>query len=335
MENIHDTLSGKMSPEHSAATMEKTSTQSSKSSRKLPTQTCMFLDLRAKGRPTNLLGDTLDPLWEMDGLSRGERSMPNTGEFPSVVVESTLSEILEANAPEKYYLSAKACEGILRRAERRGKELPPMLKTALEQTLERETPSENQGGIAIVEPVVYDGANVTSPINKSKPRSGDPCHTLSTDSRNYAVYCLQGNGIDRADTAGCNGKGWKQDSCYTLNTIDRPAVAYATDIGFFNSQENVSPTLLARMYKDLHLVTSEGSEIYYIVRRLTPTECCRLQGFPDWWEDGVEGSDSARYKMWGNGMALPNMLYVMQGIKATEDKRRGFDVWVRSSKRWG
>jgi DNA (cytosine-5)-methyltransferase 1 len=43
----------------------------------------------------------------------------------------------------------------------------------------------------------------------------------------------------------------------------------------------------------------------YLVRRLTPLECCRLQGFPDWWEDGVEGSDSARYKMWGNGIALP------------------------------
>lgn len=52
----------------------------------------------------------------------------------------------------------------------------------------------------------------------------------------------------------------------------------------------------------------------YIVRRLTPLECCRLQGFPDWWEDGVEGSDSARYKMWGNGVALPCVARVMQGI---------------------
>ena len=41
------------------------------------------------------------------------------------------------------------------------------------------------------------------------------------------VYCLQGNGIDRADTAGCDGKGWKEDICYTLNTIDRPAVVYS------------------------------------------------------------------------------------------------------------
>lgn len=60
---------------------------------------------------------------------------------PNVAVESTLSQILEANAPEKYYLSARACEGILRRAERRGKELPQMLKNALEQMIEREKAS--------------------------------------------------------------------------------------------------------------------------------------------------------------------------------------------------
>ena len=43
----------------------------------------------------------------------------------------------------------------------------------------------------------------------------------------------------------------------------------------------------------------------YVLRRLTPTECARLQGFPDWWVDGANGSDSAIYKMWGNGIALP------------------------------
>lgn len=43
----------------------------------------------------------------------------------------------------------------------------------------------------------------------------------------------------------------------------------------------------------------------YILRRLTPLECSRLQGFPDWWTDGTDGSDSAIYKMWGNGIALP------------------------------
>ena len=52
----------------------------------------------------------------------------------------------------------------------------------------------------------------------------------------------------------------------------------------------------------------------YIVRRLTPLECCRLQGFPDWWTEGVEGSDSAQYKMWGNGIALPCAVDVLRRI---------------------
>lgn len=43
----------------------------------------------------------------------------------------------------------------------------------------------------------------------------------------------------------------------------------------------------------------------YVLRRLTPTECARLQGFPDWWTDGADGSDNAKYKLWGNGIALP------------------------------
>lgn len=47
--------------------------------------------------------------------------------------------------------------------------------------------------------------------------------TLGTGN-DQTIFCLQGNGIDRADTAGCNGKGWREDTCYTLNTIDRPAV---------------------------------------------------------------------------------------------------------------
>ena len=65
--------------------------------------------------------------------------MLNTGESPSVGVESTLSSILEVNVPEKYYLSSTACEGILRRAENRGKELPKMLKEALEQQIARQS----------------------------------------------------------------------------------------------------------------------------------------------------------------------------------------------------
>ena len=67
----------------------------------------------------------------------GEQWTPNTTECPNVAVGSYLSQILQVNAPEKYHLSAKACQGILRRAAKRGKELPPMLREALEQTIER------------------------------------------------------------------------------------------------------------------------------------------------------------------------------------------------------
>ena len=63
----------------------------------------------------------------------------------------------------------------------------------------------------------------------------------------------------------------------------------------------------------------------YIVRRLTPTECARLQGFPDWWDADVEGSDSARYKMWGNGIALPCAEFVLRRIAEFVDlERRGW-----------
>ena len=72
-------------------------------------------------------------MWETLSPLHGELSMLNTGESPSVVVESHLSQILEANVPEKYYLSPKACQGILRRAERREKELPEALRQALIQ----------------------------------------------------------------------------------------------------------------------------------------------------------------------------------------------------------
>lgn len=71
-------------------------------------------------------------------------------------------------------------------------------------------------------------------------------------------------------------------------------------------------------FNDMLPVYQQGRR--YIVRRLTPLECCRLQGFPDCWEDGVEGSDSARYKMWGNGIALPCAADVLRRI-AKEIKR--------------
>ena len=138
MEDIQLSLFGKMYPELSAATEEKISELSLKSLLKSSSRTPLCLRFRKQAGRT----PTVTP--ETDGALRTEFLTLNTGESPSVAVESTLSSILQADAPEKYYLSAKACEGILRRAERRGKQLPEMLKLALEQQIARETV---QGGL--------------------------------------------------------------------------------------------------------------------------------------------------------------------------------------------
>lgn len=124
----HDTWSGKMSSEPSQATEEKTSRPSLKKpsasqNRKPPILKC----LKKVGIP----GGGIMMKWEDDGAWRGECSTRNTGESPNVAVESRLSQILEETPHGKYRLSSKACQGILRRAERRGKALPGILKAVL------------------------------------------------------------------------------------------------------------------------------------------------------------------------------------------------------------
>ena len=66
--------------------------------------------------------------------------------------------------------------------------------------------------------------------------------------------------------------------------------------------------------------TKEENKKKYVLRRLTPTECARLQGFPDWWCDGANGSDSAQYKLWGNGIALPCAVFILGNI--AEDMKK-------------
>lgn len=135
-----DSQFGKTFQGPSVAIRAKTSGQSSKRSPGYVKTDYQFLDLRSGITPVAWSG--------MDGVSPGGSMTLNTGECPSAARESTLSQILEPNAPTKYYLSAKACRGILRRAEKRGKELPTMLREALEEavSLSKNEPESPGGG---------------------------------------------------------------------------------------------------------------------------------------------------------------------------------------------
>ncbi len=192
-----DLWCGKTCPEHSAPTEEQTSEQFSKRrSKSFAVKPPLFLCLEKDG----LRADAL-PMWKANGALLGEFSTRSFGEYPNVDEESHLSQILEDSPHPKYSLSVKACQGILRRARRRGKELPQLLKNALEQ----QTRGIQNG---------YD----------------QPTLIQGTYIDNQPVICIQGNCIDRADTAGCNGKGWTENVSYTLNTIDRPAVVQSVPL---------------------------------------------------------------------------------------------------------
>lgn len=121
-----DSWCGKTSPERSHPQTGKTSGQSWKKHAGSRTVPYLFLDLRPGG------GNLLGPYWDLGFPSLGESWTLSTGESPSAVRESFLSQILEEHPHQKYYLSRKACLGILRRSAERNKKLPVMLKEALE-----------------------------------------------------------------------------------------------------------------------------------------------------------------------------------------------------------
>lgn len=127
MDCIQLSLFGKTYQEHSVPTEQKISEPCWKNLPALNSQTFQFLDLRIGGAD----GAKLEQSPEADGLWHGDSSTLNTGEYPNAERESLLSWILEDNVPQKYYLSARACQGILTRASRRGKPLPDILRQAL------------------------------------------------------------------------------------------------------------------------------------------------------------------------------------------------------------
>ena len=138
---------------------------------------------------------------------------------------------------------------------------------------------------------------------------------MGTGGHNVPIvnaYCITGNTIDRKIENGGNGKGVLAETAYTLNTVDRHAVAPIYGAKSYSEYEAGKVATL-RASGGAYGGGSENLALSYsIVRRLTPTECERLQGLPDGYTDG--GSDTARYKALGNGMAQPCADYVIRRI---------------------
>ena len=396
--------------------------KSSKRSSKLKNHTFMLLDLRPGA------GNMLGAYWEYDPPWLGSFGTLNTSECPKDAVECSLWQILQATAPSRYSLSQTACLGILRRAECRGKSLPPLLEAALRmqagldppapisgeakayhinqrnegidldgvsgalmatQNLQMQTfiagfsagagasagtigyqegvsptlkgsPSGNcmpsilcindQGGQIMEcsenvtgtlraqehghQPLVlrpgkpllyenygidsrYTGPHKVAPTLSARMGTGG-LNTSLVQQVQEEVICIAGNAIDRQPQNGGNGFGWQRNISYTLTTSDRHSVYARQRVDQFRDDE-IASTESARQHKDAtDLVCQPPStwdtDCRNLIRRLTPLECERLQGYPDGWTDVPGASDSARYKALGNSVAIPCVEYLMQRV---------------------
>lgn len=224
-------------------------------------------------------------------------------------------------------------------------------------------PAKNQGGIAILDVLPFDTTQITSPQNGSNPHFGDPCHPLAATAHPPATVCLnyinpvaepliydaRGNG-DGITSPTMTGDHNSRVTDYTAITLQGDTVAgallardykgpgRADSLGRVIAQpvgaDLYNGTLTGDRAVTLTTATGQGGAntgpsviekiIRWIVRRLTPTECERLQGYPDGWTDlgswidskgkTHKDADTPRYKALGNSIALPQWYYVLGGI---------------------
>ncbi|MBR0598433.1 DNA cytosine methyltransferase, partial [Clostridiales bacterium BAD-6] len=193
----------------------------------------------------------------------------------------------------------------------------------------------------------YTGPHEVAPTMSARYGTGGNNQPLI--SQPDEVICISGNTIDREPENGGNGLGCQADLAYTLTGADRHAV-YSRQRSDEFSENDVVATQSARQHKDAtDLVCQPYQEtvgtIGYsgrkgvnnqfvskdncvmkrrkLIRRLTPLECERLQGYPDGWTDIPGASDSARYKALGNSVAIPCVDFVLRGIAYFLSETRG------------
>ena len=426
-------------PKREKSGQAKTSGSSSSRFSKLKNHTFMLLDLRPGA------GNMLGPYWEYDPVWPGSFGTLNTSECPSDVVVSFLWQILQAIVPSRYCLSNKACRGILRRSEERGKPLPEDLERVLRiqsklilpdgvgaQPESHHINQRNEGldtqpkeptewlaftanqrdevrdlhGVSAAlcaEPGMKQqtfvagfsaGAGATAGSIGYAEECAPTLKGSAGGSCMPSVLCLNDQGgkimdctedisgtlraeehghqplilsiqqseaeteTDRSTTAAemTNMCGGNQPSLFENHGIDAryrgplsvaPTLPARAGTGGNNlslvaqpvtsqvycrqrvdvfQNGEISSTESARQYKDatdlVCQIPADGSPLQDVlaagvralIRRLTPLECERLQGFPDGWTDIPGASDSARYRALGNSVAIPCVEYLIRRI---------------------
>ena len=171
------------------------------------------------------------------------------------------------------------------------------------------------------QPLVYENHGIEARVRESGEISPTVTARYGTGGGNTPlvqedsdVYCIVGNIIDRQPENGGNGCGYQQDLAYTLTALDRHAVYARQRVDEFKN-DNIASMQSARQAKDAtDLVVESDRQYAQLIRRLTPLECERLQGFPDGWTNIPGASDSARYRALGNSVAIPCVEFIMKSL---------------------
>lgn len=161
----------------------------------------------------------------------------------------------------------------------------------------------------------YTGPHKVVPTMSARYGTGG--NNIPLVEQNADTICISGNIVDRQPQNGGNGLGCQENLAYTLTATDRHAVVelYQKTVGALcrGDEKGIGNQYVSQ---DKCIINASCSETHHLIRRLTPLECERLQGFPDGWTDIPGASDSARYKALGNSLAIPCVEFIMSRIAA-------------------